>query len=141
MKHVFSYGLWLGAILSYTLIFLDPQNNWVPYANGVILFYEIFCWIAFVIIGVSNLLFLLAKANAVNIVKQGTSSQFAKALEMINKPKLHYEISRYLHYIFIVFVGVFIGDVSMTIILTLNAILFLNLRGLMKSLLKEAANG
>lgn len=141
MKHVFSYGIWLGAITSYILIFLDPKSPYIPYANNMITIYEIFCWILFVILLLATLIFYLGKANQANIEKKGTPEQFSKALELIRKPKLHHEISRFLHYVFIIFIGVFIGDISMTFVLTVNAILFLILKSLMKSLLEEAAHG
>jgi len=141
MKHVFSYGIWLGAILSYLLLFFEPTHTYVPYANNIITLYEVVCWVVFVILAITTLIFALGNANKAEMIKTGTPEQFAKALEFVKKPKLHHEISRYIHYVFIIFIGVFVGDLSMAFILTTNAILFIILKGLMKSLLKEAANG
>jgi len=140
MKHLFSYGIWLGAIASYTLIFLEPNHAYIPYANNIVTFYEVFCWVILIILSITSLLFALGVANKAEMTKNGTPEQFAKALESIKNPKLHHEISRYIHYIFIIFIGVFIGDLSMTFVLTVNAILFITIKILMRSLLKEAAS-
>jgi len=141
MKHLFSYGIWLGAIASYILLFMEPKHAYIPYANNMILIYEIVCWIMFVILFFATLLFAIGNANKTEVSKKGTPEQFDKVLEMINKPKLHHEFSRFLHYIFIIFIGVFVGDVSMTVVLTMNAILFIMMKKLIKSLVEEAANG
>lgn len=139
MKHLFSYGIWLGAIASYILIFLEPNHAYIPYANNIITIYEVLCWVVFVIMAITCLLFALANNNKAEMTKNGTPEQFEKAFEFVKNPKLHHEISRYLHYLFIIFIGVFIGDISMTFVLTVNAILFITVKTLMKRLLEEAA--
>jgi len=140
MKHLFSYGIWLGAIAGYVLMFVEPNHPYMPYANNMVLIYEIICWIMFALLSFTSILFAIGNANKSFVEKKGTPEQFEKALEFVKKPKLHYEISRYLHYIFIIFIGVFIGDISMTIVLTMNAILFLTIKRLMKSILEEASH-
>jgi len=139
MKHVFSYGIWLGAIAGYLLLFFYPSHSYIPYANNMILIYEIICWVMFVILFFATILFTIGKSNKDMIEKKGTPEQFKKAMEYVNKPKLHHEISRYLHYVFIIFIGVFVGDMSMALVLTMNAILFLTIKKLMKSILEEAS--
>jgi len=140
MKNLFSYSIWLGAIASYLLLFFEPQHRFIPYVNNIILIYEIVAWVMFVILFGATLLFALGNANKEALEKNGSPEQFAKALEFIKKPKLHFEISRYIHYIFIIFIGVFVGDISMTAVLTLNAILFLAIKRLMRSIIEEAAH-
>jgi len=140
MKHLFSYGIWLGAIASYVLLFIDPAHPYITYANNMILIYEILCWIMFVILLFMTILFMIGNSNKDYIEKKGTPEQFKKALELVQKPKLHHEISRFFHYIFIIFVGVFVGDISMTLVLSMNAILFLAIKKLMKSMLEGAAH-
>ena len=99
MKHVFSYGIWLGAIASYLLVFFEPSHAYIPYANNMITLYKIVCWITFFILVVCTLLFAIGKSNKENIEKYGTTEQFSKSLERAKKPKLHLEISRYIHYV------------------------------------------
>lgn len=140
MKSLFSYVIWLGAIASYLLIFLEPNHVYIPYANNIITIYEIFCWVVFVIMAMTCLLFALADNNKAEMTKKGTPEQFEKAFEFVKNPKPHHEISRYLHYFFITFIGVFIGDVSMTFVLTVNAVLYITVKTLMKRLLEEAAH-
>lgn len=140
MKNLFNYGIWLGAIASYALIFMDPTHKYVPYAKNIILIYEIFCWVLFVIMTFVTILFAVAKLKMAEMVKNGSSEQFKKALEEVKRKRLHHEILRYFHYLFIIFVGVFVGDISMTIILVLNSILYLIMVNLLRSILAEAAN-
>jgi len=140
MKHLFNYGIWLGAIASYILIFIDPSHNYVPYAKNIILIYEIFSWVLFCILSLATLIFTFAKLRSSELIKTGTPDQFKKLLVEIQRKKLHQHIVQYVHYLFIIFVGVFIGDMSMTFILTINSILYLILVSLIKGVIAEAAN-
>jgi hypothetical protein len=140
MKHLLNYGIWIGAIASYILIFMYPAHVYVPYAKKIILIYEIFCWVLFGILSLSTLIFTFAKLRSAELIKTGTPEQFKKLLVDIQRKKLHQHIVQYIHYIFIIFVGVFVGDMSMTFILTLNSILYIILTSLLKSVIAEAAN-
>ena len=137
MKYIFSYGLWMAAIASYVLLFTRPTHIYISYANNIITIYEMIAWLLFVIFSVVLLILGLAKLSGKDIRATGSSADFTKALEKISVEKLHMLFLRYVHYAFIIFVGVFVGDISMTLILTLNSILLLLFRKLLKSLLKE----
>ena len=139
MKHLFSYGVWLAAIASFVLLFIEPNHPYVSYANNVISIYEIFSWVVCFLLAISTLLFGIAQFNKKGITKTGTPEQFKSLIESMKQEKIHQVIVRYLHYLFILFIGVFVGDMSVTFVLTVNALLFVLMKKFIRNLLKEAA--
>ncbi len=142
MKHLFSYGIWLAAIASYMLIFFKPENSYIPYANNIIFIYEVFAWIIFFLFLIFNIFFLFGKVNVSKKTLDDLSDGKAlKALKEFNKRKFLTLITQGVHICFIVFIGVFVGDMSMTLILSLNLLQTLFLKNSVKNFLEEVSHG
>jgi len=141
MKYLFSYGLWVAAILGYVLIFTEPNHIYRPYADNAIVIYEILCWVVFCIAGLATLILSIAKVNSSDLEKKGSVDGFKKAAENIKMNKPYQILLKYIHYAFIIFVGFFVGDMSMAFVLTMNAMLMLMLKNIMQKIIEEAAYG
>jgi len=143
MKYLLSYGIWLGAIWSYLLIFFEPNHVYIPYAENIITVYEALCWVMFSILSVFTTIVMVGHSCTGGLEVEGKPAAFEKALGKIilfNKGFIRLFL-KYVHYLFILGIGVFVGDVSMTLVLTLNSILQVILMHFLKKILEEASNG
>lgn len=141
MKHILSYGIWAAAVVSYILLFFMPGHKYAPYANNIILIYEILCWFVFFFLLIFNIFFLIGKVSyKSDIMEKLEDDKIKKAIESLRATNSYLRLTEFVHYMFIVFVGVFVGDMSMTTILVLNAVLFSLLKIQMKSLLESISN-
>lgn len=142
MKYILSYGIWFAAVASYALLFFMPDNRFIPYANRTILIYEIFCWFMFFLLSLFNVFFIFGKVSVISkkgYLDKSKKDELIKAMQSLSK-KWYQILFEYLHYVFIIFIGVFIGDISMTIILILNAVQFIFLKKHMVSFIKRLSN-
>lgn len=138
MKFVLSYGIWLGAITSYLLLFFMPGHRYTPYANNIIGIYEIVCWFLFAMMLIFNVFILLGKVHKKEIIKDFGEDKQKILFNLVNKKKYYQILIDYIHYAFIAFVAIFVGDKSMTSILVLNFINYYFIKKNIKSFLAES---
>ena len=141
MKVLFSYSIWFAVIASSVTLFFYPNSPYITYANNMLVIYEIISWATFLILALLAALVVFGSVSGVAFAsKEINGEKFIKAFNILSKEKRHYLISRYLHYVLIIFIGVFLGDISLTIVLTFNAFLYQVIKKYILKIFKEQAN-
>jgi len=122
MIRTFSEILWLMSILSYTLIFFYPDHEYIPYANNVVLLYAIHCWLLFIVLCFSILVYSSDWVKK-EIVAEMTSKEITDHLNKLENPNFKSKFMDTLYIIFLIFVGVFVTDYNVALVVFLNMIL------------------
>ena len=122
---IFSHLLWLAAIASCIVLFNYQGSPYLQYANNYLKIYLVFNWLILVLSVLINI-FFLALLNSDLKLKEGsiiTEETFNRLEESIKKDSSFFTLTkRYLNYVFIVFVGVFLGKMGLFTAMLLNTV-------------------